>query len=477
MYPAAHRAAFSYPLHGTVVPDPYHWLEDPYSSECKAFVTAQNNAFEAFMRDSSERRGALKKRLEEAQDYARTSCPSMRRSWYYYSHNQGLQNQAVVMRATGLGGENEEVFFDPNALSSDGTSALSTAAWSHSDSKWAYSVSEKGSDWQKVRVRDGNTKKDFPDVIDWVKFSGISWYEDEGFFYTRYPSLRGDADKGTETDTAENPFICYHALGTPQDADVKVLDLPDHPKWSLGAEVSDCNRYLIVSIHDGCEPNCLIWIAKIGEGGPLSGPLHFKKLINEFVGDYNYLGNDGPVFYFSTTRDAPKKKIMSMHVESREEKTLVPEQESVLSFSGLVLNTLVLCYMEHVKDVLYYSSLQDPMAQTRIHLPIGSVQTLSCRRNKSTVSVKLASFLLPGRSYVFDICDPNGTLTVFRDDIVKGLDPDSYTTEQVFYSSADGCKIPMFVVHHKTIERNGQNPLLLYGYGGFSLLCFPRALT
>ncbi|EPY27269.1 prolyl oligopeptidase [Angomonas deanei] len=249
--------------------------------------------------------------------------------------------------------------------------------------------------------------------------------------------------------------------------------MPEFPLYSLSAEMSDCHKYLIVNINDGCEPSNLVWVSAL----PASveelkkGELHFEKLINEFVGEYSFLGNDDELFYFSSTRDAPKKKVITLNIKTGEEAVLVEEQSSVLSYAALAKQTLLLIYLEDVKDVFYYRRLSETTMR-KLDIPIGSVVSLFSKRNKNFVSFKISSFLLPGRSYTFDVEDPEKTLAIFSDDTVAGLDADNFVTEQRFYQSADGTSIPMFIVYKKGCL-SPTSPVLLYGYGGFNISLTP----
>lgn len=473
VYPAVRRAATEYVLHGRTISDPYQWLEDPAAEDCKGFVTAQNALFESYLEDRKDTRAKMLERISALQNNPRTSTVSLRKGYYYYYHNTGLLNQSVLKRATSIEvGAEESVFLDPNTLSADGTTALKSTAWNDSETLWAYSVSEKGSDWQRIHIRDATTLQDLNDTIEWVKFSGISWWKDEGFFYTRYPPLAEGQEKGAETDTALDAAIYFHKVGTAQADDIFILSIPEHRTWSLGAEVTDCNSYVLVSIHDGCERKSLIWIASVPESGPAAN-MSFAKVVNEWIADYSYISNDGELFYFTSTKDAPKTKVIGVNISTMGEVTLVGEKASVLNFAAIVGDTLLLAYLEDVKDVAYFASLAAPESLTKIPLPIGSIDAISCNRKKPMVSVKISSFLLPGRSYIFDIADPIGTLKVFRDDVIEGFDADEYDTKQIFYSSHDGANIPMFILFKKGIPLDGSNPLLVYGYGGFNISLTP----
>ncbi|KPI89376.1 putative prolyl oligopeptidase [Leptomonas seymouri] len=473
-YPVVRRAAASYLLHNRTIPEPYDYLEDPSNAETKEFVRQQNEVFANYMTSLQDTRSKMVERVTAMLNYARTSNPSLHAGKYYFDHNTGLQNQNVIMQSDSLDDKNASVFLDPNTLSADGTTALKSHGWSKSEELFAYSLSDKGSDWQYIHVRNVKTGEQLPDKLNWAKFSAISWWMDEGFFYERFPELAEGADQGAETDSAQNQCVCFHKVGTPQSEDVVVLRVPEHPGWSFSAEVTDDHEYLVVSAMDGCEPHNLIWIAKLpATVAELKEPLSFKKVVNAFVGEYRYLGNEGKSFYFACSKDAPRKKVVSMDLDSGKETDVVPETDSVLNIAALVKDTLLLVYMEDVKDVMYFRKLRgDNVNLTKLDLPVGSVVSFFASYHKDLVSFKVSSFTLPGRSFVMNINDPQGSLTIFKDDTVDGFNADDYVTEQRFYSSADGTKIPMFIVHRKG-ELTANSPVLLYGYGGFGISLTP----
>ncbi|KAL7697211.1 Prolyl oligopeptidase [Lotmaria passim] len=475
LYPMARRSAASYQLHNRTIPEPYDYLEDPSNAETKAFVHQQNEAFANYMKSSQGLRDKIVERVTAMLNYARTSNPSQHAGKYYFHYNTGLQNQSVMMQSNSLDDKNPSVFLDPNTLSADGTTALKSHGWSRSEELFAYSLSDKGSDWQYIHVRNAKTGEQLQDKLSWAKFSDISWWKDEGFFYERFPELAEGADQGAETDSAQNQCVCFHKVGTPQSEDVVVLRVPEHPGWNYMAEVTDDDQYLVVSPMDGCEPHNLIWIAPLPATAAelKEKPLEFRKIVDSFVGEYRYLGNEGTTFYFTCTKDAPRKKVISMDLETAAEADVVPEKKSVLNIAALVKDTLLLVYIEDVKDVMYYCKLHGGASHmTKLDLPVGTVTSFFANYHKDFVSFKISSFMLPGRSFVMDINDPPGTLAIFRDDTVDGFNADDYMTEQRFYASADGTKIPMFIVHKKG-ALSAESPVLLYGYGGFNVSLMP----
>ena len=475
-YPAAARAATSYLLHGVQIADPYQWLEDPDSAETAAFVASQNELFEGTLNGDPNRQ-RLQDKISKT-FYPRTSPPFPHGDRFYYSHNTGLENQNKILRCTDLTApeKDEEIFFDPNTLSDDGTTAIRAAAWSKSDKYFAFAISEKGSDWCQIRVL-GADKAPLAEQVDWVKFSGIAWLNDEGFFYVRFPPLREGQQKGKETDEAINGAVYFHAIGTDSAADVRVMDIPDQPKHMPQPTVSDCHKYLIISVSDGCEPKNLVWVAEIPSNFA-SKPcaLDTCKLVNQWDGEYNYLGNDGSRLYFATTKDAPRKKIVAIEYPSAAVTELVAERDSVLNHVTIAKDKLLLSYLEHVKDVLYafdIDGLTPTVAPTKIDIPVGTITSISSSRDTTFVSLKVTSFTLPGRSFTFDTTSLTN-LTKFRDDVVEGLNPDDFETTQVFVPSKDGSvQIPMFIVKSRSIPQDKPNPTLLYGYGGFNISLTP----
>jgi prolyl oligopeptidase len=482
-YPPARRSETVYTLHGHVIPEPYEYLEDPGNPETKEFVTAQNARFNEYMASSQDLRDRIEASVTAIQHYARTGAPTQHGAYLYYDYNTGLQNQNVLMRALVEDPTQSEVFLDPNTMSVDGTSALLTTAWSDDDRYLAYSVCDKGSDWQHLHVRDATTLMDLDDRIEWAKFTGIAWWGHVGFFYLRFPALQEGVEKGAETDCAANPFLCFHRIGTPQAEDVIVIPAdPAHPQWSYNAHVSHDQKYLVVEVEEGCEPCNMVWVAPLPATVQdlCATTITFTKPVAEMQHLYKFVGNDGAVFYFVTTRDAPNRRIVAIDVadasemQSKEKEVVVVEERtSVLNEVALVRNTLFLVYLEDVNDTLYTRELQQPSdAAQKVDLPTGSFLSLKADRHTSLVSFKIASFLMPGRVYVTTAENPRSDLKVFAEDTIAGFHVADYTTEQRFYTVADGTRIPMFLTYKKG-SLSAQSPVLLFGYGGFNIALKP----
>ena len=504
-YPPTERSDHIDNYHGTSIPDPYQWLENPDSPSTSAWVDAQNQLTQSYLSTSPDR-SPLRERLRALYNYERYSCPFHRGSRYFFFRNDGLQNQAVLYRQAGLRGE-PEVLLDPNLLADDGTAALGTYAFSE-DGEWlAYGVSRSGSDWQSIevlRVSDGQRCAD--DVLRWVKFSSIAWTHDGlGFFYSRYPTPSSftanedDAEhkKGSETDKLERHSIYYHRLHTAQTADVLVFSTPAEPKWMNSAEVTDDGAYLLITISESTEPvNRLYYL-------PLSSSLSYPltsaipddsivRLVDTFDNEYSYITNDGGVFYFKTNLDAPRYRIIATDLSTFKPGQAVQWRE-VISHSDDVLTSvvcvnqkeLVTVYMHDCSENLQLYSLEGALVM-RIDMPdIGCVAGLSGRKQDSLFFYQFTSFLHPGMILSVELATPPSssssssartvTPQLFRETKLKGYDASAYKTEQVWYTSKDGTKVPMFIISSKTSPSPPPSPVPvhLYGYGGFNIALTP----
>jgi prolyl oligopeptidase len=465
-------------LHGTTIHDPYRWLEEPDSEETKRFVEEQNSITSGILAQYKHRED-LRQRLTDIFDYEKFGCPFRRGSYYYYFCNSGLQPQSVLYRqpvdqATSTQGT---VFFDPNTLSTDGTAALSTYAFTDSGSYFAYGVSFSGSDWVTIHVQDESGKK-MSDEIKWAKFTSISWTKDEkGFFYSRYPPPAENVDAGTETSANYNGMLYYHRLGTLQSEDVLVHKDPDHPTHMFSTDVTDDGRYVIVSTSESCDPVnklALIDLAAYPQGLPSSPKM--MTLVDNFDAGYSYITNDDSVFFFKTNAKAPRYKIAKIDLKnvSAGFVDVVPESEHVLEYTSCVDATnLILVYQKDVKHVVSLHTLPTGKFVETLPVEIGSIDSLTGRKQDKEMFFKLSSFLNPGVTYNYKFGDKK--LTVFRTTKLKakGLSTDDYETKQVFFPSKDGTKIPMFLIHKKGLKLDGNNPTLLYAYGGFSISITP----
>ncbi|EGD73351.1 prolyl endopeptidase [Salpingoeca rosetta] len=471
-YPQAERGDVVEDFHGTKVADPYKWLEDPDAEKTQEFVKAQNDISSPFI-DTPFRKVFLD-RLKEVFDFPKHGCPFRRGTKYYYFFNTGLQNQAILYQKDSLDGE-PRVFLDPNELSEDGTTAITGIRFSKNDQYMAYNLSKAGSDWSSIKVRDTETGKDLDDELEWVKFSSVAWtHDNEGFFYNRYNKPnKENVDAGTETDTNVDQKLYYHRLHTPQSEDVLCYETPDHPKWMIHASVTEDGKYFLLYISEGCKPANRVYVA---EAAPITGMLQPRKLIDNFDADYSYIANDGSIFTFKTNLNAPRSRIVRIDISKDEVSfdELVPETKDVLETVRWIDNDkMLLNYVRDVKDVLQLHALSDGSLLRPIELDVGSLSGIACHYDDSELFYQFTSFLTPGIIYRADVSKPDQQPSVFYETKVEGFNAHEFVTEQVFYDSKDGTKIPMFIVHRKGIQLDGSNPTLLYGYGGFSISLTP----
>lgn len=463
--------------HGTKVPDPYQWLEDPDSDETKAFVDAQNAISRPFI-EACPIRQKLNKRITDIWDYPKYSCPAKHGSHYYFFYNTGLQNQSVMYVQDSLEAE-ARVFLDPNKLSDDGTTSLRGTAFSENGEFYAYGLSERGSDWVTIKFKKAPSGEDLPETLKHVKFSSMAWTHDhKGIFYNYYQEQEGKKD-GTETTANLNQKLYYHRLGTDQSKDILVAEFPDNPKWMIGVEVSDCGRYLVISISEGCDPvNRLYFTDLEALNYEITGLLPYVKVVDNFDAEYEYITNEGTVFTFKTNLKSPNYKLINIDFKDYDmEKwsTLVAEHEKdVLEWAGCVHgNRLVLCYIEDVKNRLYVHDLSSGNKLSQLPLEVGTIVGYSGKKKDSEIFYLFMSFLTPGIVYSCDMSTDSFQPKVFREIKVKDFDFDKFTTKQVFFPSKDGTKIPMFIVHRKDLSMDSSHPVMLYGYGGFNIPLTP----
>jgi len=446
---------------GTKVKDPYRWLEDDNSPETKAWVEAQNAVTFAYLGAIPERK-AIEARLTELWDYERFGLPSKEGPWYVYTRNSGLQNQSVLYRASRLDAT-PDVLLDPNTLSADGTVALGGASFSDDGSRLAWAAASGGSDWREWRVREVATGKDLADHVRWSKFSGAAWKKDgSGFYYSRYAAPKeGDALKGVN----QNQKVYFHTIGTAQDDDRLVYERPDHPDWGFGADVTDDGRFLLLYQNQGTDPKNRVFLRDLQDPKGAIGPF-----LDAFDAQYQVVGNDGDLFYVRTDNAAPRYRLVAVDRRSPAPgswKEILPEHPSrgVLSSVTMIGDRFVVVWETDAHDVLEIRG-KDGALQREVKLPgLGSVSVSGKRRDREFF-YQFTSFTWPTTSYRGDPL--TGASTLFRQPKVA-FDPTAYETVQVFYPSRDGTKIPMFVTAKKGIARDGQNPTLLTGYGGFNI--------
>lgn len=482
---------------GRTVKDPYRWLEDPDSAETRSFVEAENAVFQKYIA-KFEHKEAFKRNITEMYNYERFGTPFQRGGRYFYFYNSGLQPQSVLYTLKSLDDKEPQVFFDPNKLSADGTVALSTYSFTDDGSLFAYALASNGSDWVTIHVKktaeilsrgaDSATELESK-AIEWAKFTGIEWTKDKrGFTYMRYPkpdALSNDK-AGTETDSNTNAMLYYHVLGTSQEEDILLHSDPQNPSHMFGAEITDDGRYLILTTSASCDPKNKIWVAKLaatGDGSFGISPsqnLEFTKLVNEFDSEYNFLANDGSVFYFKTSRDnSLRYKIVSCDVNTGVFTDVIAEDDKAVLQSVRIVHGshLLTVYLEDVKHTVRHYDLATgkPLEPFNLPLPNGSiVESMTGRRQDTATFYKFVSFVNPGTIYHYDFASPTASVE-YKKTLVPGLSllEPNLKVEQVFFTSKDGTRVPMYVVSLASCPRDGSNPTLLYGYGGFNISVLP----
>ena len=456
--------------HGQAVPDPYRWLEDLDSEQTRAWIEAQNHLTFNYLQQIPARQ-RIRERLTQLWNYEKYSQPFKEGGRYFYFKNDGLQNQSVLYTQESLEGQ-ARVLLDPNTFSEDGTVALAGIAISrardsgaeHAGRYLAYGLSCSGSDWQEWKVRDIETGEDLPDHLRWVKFSGASWTLDgQGFFYSRYD----EPAPGSEYESA-NYFqkLYYHRLGTSQSEDVLVYHRPDQKEWGFAGGVTEDGNYLIISVWRGTDPKNLIFYKDLRD--PQSPVV---ELIREFEAEYSFVGNDGSRFWLLTDCQAPRRRLVAIDLEQPDQvQEVIPEAEETLQGVSLINNQFVAFYLKDAHTQIKTFAL-DGSYLGEIPLPgLGSASGFGGKRYDTETFYTFTSFTTPPTIYRYDFT--SGTSTLFRQPQVD-FDPQAYEVQQVFYTSKDGTRIPMFLVHRRGLARTGDHPTLLYGYGGFGISLTP----
>ena len=464
VYPDTVRGEVVEELFGERLADPYRWLENDVREDprVREWVTAQNAVTDAYLA-TLPGRAAFRERMTQMYDYERFGLPEKAGSRYFYTRNDGLQNQSVLYVREGLDGP-PRMLIDPNTWSADGATAL--AEWDPSEAgrHLLYSIQEGGTDWRIVRVLDVATGQPLADEVRWVKFSNLDWAEDgSGFFYSRFP----EPAQGQEFQSLnENQTVYFHRLGTPQSEDRLVYATPDRPRLSHGAEVSDDGRWLIVYSSEGTDARYEINLIDLTQ--PAAEP---RAIVTGFENDWTYLGNRGDTFYWQTNKDAPRQRIVAMDLSEPDALSeIVPEDEATLAGASIVGSQLIANYLVDAKSEVRTFALDGTPTGT-IALPgIGTASGFSGDMEESETFYSFASYNRPPTIYRYD--SATGDTSVFAQPELA-FDPARYEVRQVFYNSRDGTRIPMFLVHRRDLDLRRTHPTLLYGYGGFNISSVP----
>jgi prolyl oligopeptidase len=464
IHPNTNQVAQSDNYHGVEVKDPYRWLEDPDSEPTKAWVQAQNEVTNSYLAGISVR-DQLQQRLTQLWDYEKYSSPFKRGQSYFYFKNDGLQNQSVLYTLKSLDDEGQ-VLLDPNTLSADGTVALSGLSISD-DGQWmAYGLSTAGSDWVEYRVRNIATREDTVDHLQWIKFSGASWTKDnQGFFYSRYDEPKEETKL---EDVNYYQKLYYHRLGTPQAEDTLIYHRPDQKEWGFSGEVTEDGKYLIISVWLGTDRKNLVFYKNLEQSDS-----EIVELISEFAASYSVIDNDGDNFWLRTDLDAPRGRVIAIDLDNPDQahwQEIIPEAAETLEGIGLLNNQFVADYLKDARSQIKIYALDGTFVR-EVELPgIGSAGGFEGKRYDTETFYTFTSFTTPATIYRYDLT--TGESKLFRQPQVD-FAPEAYQTQQIFYPSKDGTKIPMFITHKKGIKLDGNNPTYLYAYGGFNISLTP----
>ncbi len=450
--------------HGTMVRDPYRWMEDaPLNKDTMDWINAQNRLTDSFLETITER-DRIKSRLTELWNYERFSSPTKIGSKYIYYKNDGLQNQNVLYISNSIN-DPGRVFFDPNRLSADGTAALSGSSFTQDGKLWAYGVARSGSDRTEWRVMNVETGEHLPDTLRPNRQGNVSWLPDNsGFFYSRFP----DAEQGAELKGA-NKFqkIYFHKLGTPQSEDYVVYERPEDGELFMGAGVTEDGNWMLISVSKGTERMNMLYFKNLTmEKAPI------LPVVTERTSSYSFVGNDGPVFYFRTDNGAERGRLVSVNVLAKDRvwNEIVPEAAETLGSVQMINDQFVLSYL---KDAYSRIRIFDKTGKhvRDVELPsIGSAGGFGGKQKDTETFYTFSSYNSPPTIYRYDMV--TGKSTLFRQAMVK-FDGSKFEVKQVFFTSKDGTRVPMFITHKKGLKLDGNNPTILYGYGGFNISMTP----
>jgi prolyl oligopeptidase len=481
-YPEARRGDVVDTYHGVEVADPYRWLEAPDSEETRTWVDGQVALTTAFLSDIPAR-AEIRTRLEELWNYERFSAPSKKGSRYFFRHNNGLQDHSVLYTADSLSGAAQPVL-DPNTLSEDGTIAVRMTSLSEDGSLLAYGLSDGGSDWQTVYIRDVLSGRDLSDTLKWVKFSGASWtHDNNGFFYSRYPEPENKLES-----VNEHQKLYFHQIGTPQDQDRLIFENPENPKMGYGGYINEAGTTLYIYGWQGTDDRNTLYALD------LTNPeAKVVKLFDEMDASYSVIHDavitddrgwlarlfgppqqpDQHLIWIETNKDAPKGKVVMIDADAPQEARwidVIPESEHVLRGVSMVGDHLVVTRLEDAKSMV---KVYDKKGQhvRDVALPgIGTAYGFGGKSDDPETFFSFTGFTDPTTIFQYDV--GTGERTLWKTSEVP-FDPKQFETKQVFYESKDGTKVPMFIVHKKGIALDGSNPTLLYGYGGFNISLTP----
>lgn len=465
-YPETRKTDQVDTYHGTVVADPYRWLEDDNSAETKAWVKAQNAVTDKFL-EAMPQRLPVRKIYTELYNFERYGLPSKEGGRYFWSRNDGLQQQSVIYMAKSLT-DKPVVAIDPNQFAADGTVALTGLKVSRDGRYLAYGKAVAGSDWQVWQVRDLDTGNDLADKTEWVKFSSAEWTPDgKGYFYSRY-----DAPKEGAALTGSNFFqkLYYHRIGTPQSADQLVYENPAEKEWGLGASVTDDGKNVIINVWKGSGRKNGLLVMPLKNGAVPAAPASVLKTITlDFDAEFTPIGANGNTLWVKTDLDAPRGRVVAIDLTKRERadwKTVVAETKDTLTGADVVGGKILAQYLQDAATAVMVYGL-DGKKLSRVSLPgVGSAEGFGGKFNDKETFYSYTSLINPTEIYRYDLS--TGKSTLFKRP-QTAFDPTQYETKREFVTSKDGTRFPVFIAHRKGLKLDGSTPTLLYGYGGFNV--------
>lgn len=449
---------------GTKISDPYRWLENDTAANTEAWVKMQNSVTNNYLQSIPFRK-EIHERLTELWNYPKTSAPYKNGKYFFYSKNSGLQSQYILHVQEGENGK-AEVLLDPNKLSTDGTVALQGTSLSKSQKYFAYSVSASGSDWQEIYVMDFKTKKLLADKITYVKFTGMSWLGDDGFYYSGYE--RPKDEKTKYSAKTEYQKIYYHKIGTPQSADELVYEDKEHPLRYVGASLTEDQRFLVLGIAEGTDGS-EIKVKDLNDKNAKG----FTTIVTGFSTNADVIENVGDKILIKTNYLAPNYKVVLLDPKKPQAenwKTIIAEQKQILDFVSTGGGKLFAGYLKDANTLVNQCDMNGKL-ERKIELPgVGTASGFGCKKEDNSFYYTFTSFVYPPTVFKYDI--KTGKSTLFRKSEAK-FDPSKFECKQVFYTSKDGTKVPMFITYKKGLQLNGANPTMLYAYGGFNINLTP----
>ncbi len=465
-YPETRKIDHMDEYFGEQVPDPFQWLENDVreSKEVKDWVDRQNELTFRYIEKLPGRK-QIESRLTKLWDYEKYGAPFKQGGRYYYTKNDGLQNQDVVYQMDSLDGT-PKVLIDPNLWSQDGTVALGGLAFSDDGKHVAYGIQESGSDWRTWRVMNIASGAILDDKIEWIKFGDLAWTPDgKGFYYSRYDApVSGEAFQSTN----KNQKVYYHLLGQSQDDDQLIHQDAQNPDWGFSPNVTEDGKYLVITVWKGTDDRYRVMYKSLEDA---NSPI--VDLIDDFENEFTFIGNEGPVFFFKSDFNAPKKSILKIDTTKPEQENwqvIVPESAEAMVGAGMVGDYIIAEYLNDAKTQVKLFDLAGTFVREVGFPGIGSASGFTGKRSHDETFYSFSSFNLPPSIFHYDLA--TGESRLMRQAKVD-FNPDDFEVKQVFFTSKDGTKVPMFIAHKKGIELNGKNPTLLYGYGGFNISLTP----